>query len=156
MSGSRPYRVLVVCTGNTCRSPMAEALLARLLEEAGVAAEVRSAGTGALVGAPANPNAAAVAADAGLDLSGHVARQLDEAALRWADTVLCMQPSHAAFARELDSAADVRVVSRYLTGNDFGIRDPIGRDRAVYAEVFGEIRDALEAFVAERRVDAAP
>lgn len=148
MSDSRPYRVLVVCTGNTCRSAMAQALLQRMLDEAGVAAEVRSAGTSAVDGAPAHPHAREVAAERGLDLSRHASRLLTEDLMRWADTVLCMTRAHARYARGLDSAADVRVVSELGgPGGGEGVRDPIGYDRDVYEDVFEEIRAHFEPFV---------
>lgn len=126
---------------------MAEALLGRMFAEAGVRAEVHSAGTGAMTGAPAHPHARAVAAERGLDLTGHVAQPLTEELLRWADTVLCMQRSHARYARELDSTADVRVVTELGERGGEGVRDPIGWDREVYEEVFEEIRTHLEPFV---------
>ncbi len=156
MSQSRPYRVLVVCTGNTCRSPMAEALLRRLFERAGVDAEVRSAGTAPMTGGPAHPHSVATASARGLDLSGHIARPLTPEVLSWADTVLAMQRAHARAVREMDSTADARVVTEFLPdGSREGILDPIGRDREVYEEVFDEIRAALEAFVESRSNSAS-
>ena len=71
------YRVVLVCTGNTCRSPLAEALLRQALAARGVTGvEVSSAGTGAWEGAPASEGAYLVALEHGLDLSGHRARLL--------------------------------------------------------------------------------
>jgi protein-tyrosine-phosphatase len=152
---SRPYRVLVVCTGNTCRSPMAEGLLRDRFAELGVDAEVRSAGTFAVIGAPAQPHAVATAARAGVDITSHVARQLDDRMVAWADTVLCMARSHAAAVRSLDSTSDVRLVAEL--GPESGlqrdeIRDPMGWDEDVYREVFDDMRGCLEAF-AERHAE---
>lgn len=79
--------VLVVCTGNICRSPIGEGLLRLRLP--GVA--VASAGTSALVGEPADALAIAVSADAGIDLSAHRAQQLTAALIRGADIVLTME-----------------------------------------------------------------
>jgi protein-tyrosine phosphatase len=136
---------------------MAEGLLRALFEEHGVEAEVRSAGTFAVAGGPAQPYAVATAAAAGLDISGHIARQLDQELVAWADTVLCMAPSHAHAVRSIDSTADVRLVAELdpegaAPGSE--IRDPMGWDEAVYREVFAEMRACLERF-AERHAGLA-
>lgn len=127
---------------------MAEAILRARLTDLGVEAEVRSAGTYAVVGGPAQPNAVAAAARASLDLSAHVARQLDDELVRWADTVLCMSPAHVRAVRSIDSAADVRLVadfaSRPYRGSE--IPDPMGRPEVVYHEVFAELEECLTAF----------
>lgn len=136
---------------------MAEGLLRALFEEHGVEAEVRSAGTFAVAGGPAQPYAVATAADAGLDISRHLARQLDAELVAWADTILCMAPSHAHAVRGIDSTADIRLVAELgsegpARGNE--IRDPMGWDEAVYREVFSEMRECLERF-AERHAGLA-
>ncbi len=87
-------RVLVVCTGNICRSPMAEALLrARLGADRQI--QVSSAGTGALVGMPADPQAQALMSARGIDIGAHRARQLNRQQLLVAPLVLVMDDSHA-------------------------------------------------------------
>ncbi|SDH43466.1 low molecular weight protein-tyrosine-phosphatase [Variovorax sp. OV700] len=78
--------VLVVCIGNICRSPMAEVLLAKTLPQI----TVSSAGTGALIGHPADPIAQALMAERGLDLGYHRARQVTQAMCVEADLILTM------------------------------------------------------------------
>ena len=78
--------VLVVCIGNICRSPMAQALLAKALPQLAVS----SAGTGALIGHPADPIAQALMAERGLDLGYHRARQITQSMCVEADLILTM------------------------------------------------------------------
>ena len=85
--------VLVVCTGNICRSPMAEALLRAHLEANGTIADVASAGTMAW-GGGATDHAVEVMREHGLDLAGHESRQLDRALVESADLVLGMTRTH--------------------------------------------------------------
>lgn len=85
--------VLMVCSGNTCRSPMAMALLGHHLAERGVEARVHSAGTLGW-GGPATANSVAVMAERGLDLSGHESRRIDAGLVVGADLVLGMTRDH--------------------------------------------------------------
>lgn len=92
---STPFAVLTVCTGNVCRSPAAERLLAaRLGSSSGVV--VSSAGTGALVGASIPSPMASLLADAGASPDGFAARQLTEQVLRESDVVLALTRAHRA------------------------------------------------------------
>jgi protein-tyrosine phosphatase len=84
--------VLVVCVGNICRSPTAERVLQRALPSV----TVTSAGIGAVVGAGADPVGAKAADEIGIDLDGHVARQLTEEMGRTHDLILVMEQGHRA------------------------------------------------------------
>lgn len=83
-------RILTLCVGNICRSPLAAALLMREFPQL----LVRSAGLDALIGEPADPLARAVAAQHGLDLSGHRAQQVDAWLCLQSDLILVMEQSH--------------------------------------------------------------
>lgn len=88
--------ILVVCSGNLCRSPLAEALLRRRLDErlGDEAPAVRSAGTIAVAGSPATPEGVLVAAEHGLDTSTHAATRLERELLREPDLILAMAAEH--------------------------------------------------------------
>ncbi|WP_456818688.1 arsenate reductase/protein-tyrosine-phosphatase family protein [Cellulomonas sp. URHB0016] len=110
-----PFRVLVVCTGNVCRSPAVERLLAAGLGAAyrgkrprgslAPAIEVASAGTAAMVGAPMTPEMAALVGSAGLDPDGFQARQLSSAMVQRADIVVALTRDHRSAVVELHPAA---------------------------------------------------
>jgi protein-tyrosine phosphatase len=89
-------RILVVCTGNICRSPMAEGFLrAALVRRLGDGAPmVSSAGTSGWDGTGATPEAIRAASDLGVDIGAHLARHLDDAILDEADLVVCMTADH--------------------------------------------------------------
>lgn len=86
--------ILVVCTANICRSPMAEALLARAAERRGATAQVGSAGVRGLDGAPPSDGSVAAMARMGLDISTHRARSCTPALLEQADLVVTMEARH--------------------------------------------------------------
>lgn len=134
--------VLIVCTGNTCRSPLAAALLERRLAAEGPdGITVASAGTGAMDGAPASEGAYLVALEAGLDLSTHRARLLTPELVREADLILTMSRTHLKRVEELGGAAKVALLGEYATGGRGGeeIRDPFGGGVHTYRETMRQL-----------------
>ena len=86
------YNLLFVCTGNTCRSPMAAAIASRAIEQRGWShVAVQSAGIAGASDLPASENAVRVAAEHGLDLAGHRSQPLTAALIRWADLILVIE-----------------------------------------------------------------
>lgn len=88
--------ILVICTGNICRSPIAEGLLRDALHRRFVdgAPEVASAGTGGLEGSGAKPESVRAAAELGMDIGAHVARRLTAGMADDSDLLLCMATDH--------------------------------------------------------------
>lgn len=147
-----PRRVVLVCTGNTCRSALAEALLRRALEERGVTdIAVSSAGTGAWEGAPASEGAYLVGLESGLDLSGHRARLLTSEVVSQADLILTMARHHRARVHELGAEGRVHLVGDYAGRSDGTpeVADPFGSDLEVYRQTRDELA-ALMTMVAAR------
>lgn len=102
--------VLVICTGNICRSPIAEGLLRSALggRFGADAPSVDSAGTQGWEGSGAQPGSVAAAAERDIDISGHVARLLTPEMIREADLVLAMAGEHRDFVEEVEPTALAR------------------------------------------------
>lgn len=132
-------RILVVCVGNICRSPMAESLLQAALRDKTIA----SAGIGALVGEPADPLAISLLSERGLDLSAHRARQLNEALLHGHDLLLVMEAYHRDWIESYWPQARGRVY-RWGHWSDFDVPDPYGRDERAFREVLALLDRGLE------------
>jgi len=116
---SRPTRIEMVCTGNICRSPMAEVILRAMLERGGVSGvEVTSSGTGGWhVGDGADPRTVAALARHGYDGSAHVASQFDASGFALVDLVLAADHGHVRelrrFARRSEDADKVRLLREF-------------------------------------------
>lgn len=128
----------MVCTGNTCRSPLAQVILQKQQPDW----EVRSAGVAAEIGSPAAAHSRELARQMGMDLEGHRAQSVTNELIDWADQILCMTETHLQhLKRGFPRAADK---ARTL-GADIG--DPIGQSLAVYQRCAHQIEDALKATV---------
>ena len=139
-------RVLFVCSGNTCRSPLAVAVLRRMLDEAGRQdITVESAGTGAYDGAPASEGAFLVALEEGLDLSAHRARLLDRELVAEADLILTMSGGHLARVERLGGEGKAYVLGAYANASpaDSELKDPYGGDVEGYRQTLHQLERVL-------------
>ena len=144
MASDEPaVRVLFVCTGNTCRSPLAAAALVGELGSDAARVEVLSAGTSAWEGQPASEGTRDVAARAGMDLGSHRARRATTPLVRAADLVFVMEPLHRVALEALGAPRErVHVLSEWPEPGDPGlpVSDPFGGSREAYEECLQRIQ----------------
>ncbi|WP_419308100.1 low molecular weight protein-tyrosine-phosphatase [Chromohalobacter israelensis] len=139
-------RILVVCTGNICRSPVAAALLQARMPGKSIA----TAGLGAREGEGVSPRARELAEAEGRDvaniLSRHVARQLDKVMLREADLVLVMTEGQRRAVGEMLTAAlgKTMLFGRWLDNPEIG--DPYGKSVEAYTHVHAQLVKAAQAW----------
>jgi protein-tyrosine phosphatase len=135
-------RILVVCVGNVCRSPMAAALLARRLLDRAPGVVIESAGIAALVGRPADPIAVELMRARGLDIGGHRARQLTEPLALAADLVIAMEQGHVKAIETAYPRARGRV-HRIGRWGGFDVPDPYRQPRAAFERALERIEQGV-------------
>ncbi len=140
-------RILVVCTGNICRSPMTYGLLRAKIQEEGLAPhiQVETAGTYALEGEPPSHYAQKVLAERGIDISHHRARQITKEMLQKADLVIVMTESHRrSLFYLLPEAAPKVILLSELAGEHRDIADPYGHPYEAYVTTVAMLETYLQ------------
>jgi tRNA threonylcarbamoyl adenosine modification protein (Sua5/YciO/YrdC/YwlC family) len=152
------WTVLLVCSGNTCRSPMAEGLARQLLaEQRGIPVEqleeqgvrILSAGAFAASGSPAAPEAVEALSKFNIDISGHRSRPLTPELIHEADVIYCMARSHRQFILELFPSATDKTLLLDPGGD---VEDPIGANITTYQRCAELIRRQLAQRLKEQEV----
>ena len=147
-------KVLFVCTGNTCRSPMAEVVFNSIAEQKGLDWRAESAGIAAVGGRPASENAVKAVAEIGLDLTMHMTRFLPAVDLNEYSLFVGLNEEHAEILRNIGIPSDmVRVLHRVPNAEDVydlrtGIVDPYGGDLYAYRECRDDIVGAVKQLIA--------
>jgi protein-tyrosine-phosphatase len=150
-------RILFVCTGNTCRSPMAADIARRAAAERGLTdIQVASAGTGAFDGAGASDGALLVSMEHGGDLSDHHSQPLTRELVESADVILAMGDRHLTRVEALGGEGKAWLLTDFAShgGSTHSVADPFGGEldayRATYDELEREIGRALDRLLSRR------
>ena len=144
--------ILFVCTGNTCRSPLAEGFLKKILKEHPLAGmEIGSAGLAALPGSSASSHAVKVALESSVSLDEHKARLVKAELITKADLIIVMEPGHRQqlldrYPRASDKIYLLRHFARYGS-RERGISDPYGINLDAYRFCFDDIKECVESLL---------
>lgn len=137
--------ILIVCVGNICRSPAAEALLLHRLQGKGLT--ISSAGIGALVGNPMDKTAHEVLTEHGLEHRAHRARQVDSEMLHRADLILTMEQSHIQHLRQMAPEVHGKtfLIGKWL--DDIQIPDPFRQSKPAFEHVHSLLTQSVESWL---------
>ncbi|MBN1946875.1 MAG: hypothetical protein JW797_14475 [Bradymonadales bacterium] len=146
---SKVWRLVFVCSGNICRSPMAQGMAKKRLAEAGIEAQVLSMGTLDIPGQRASRLAIEVSAEAGVDLRDHVSQGISLGILEQADLILVMEEAHRRYLGALRSDLPPIELLGSLDPEEGSLEmaDPIGGSREEYERCLRRIDRSIQQLV---------
>ncbi|MGB0641048.1 MAG: low molecular weight protein arginine phosphatase [Myxococcota bacterium] len=142
-----PLRLAFICTGNICRSPMAEVYAMAYGARRGWPVEARSGGVLGIMGKPADPLAVRVMNEIDIDLSGHRSGDVNAEMMDWAQYVLVMELHHASKLRERFPESEDKIMVLANFGGFMEIKDPIGGWRWKFRRCRDELKRCIESFM---------
>ncbi len=137
-------KILVVCVGNICRSPVGEYLLAEKLPSS---FEVRSAGLSALIGKSMDPTSLELLAEKGIDGNPHKAQQIDSQLISWADLILVMEKGHleALASKAPEARGKTHLLMKWDSDRD--IPDPYKQSREAFEHAVDLIDQGAQSWI---------
>jgi protein-tyrosine-phosphatase len=141
--------LLMICTGNICRSPIAEGLAPIIGTELGLTIQTKSAGTLGLVNRPADPKSVKVCKEINIDISKHKSQPITQELVDWATYILVMERRHARHLRERYQGVDDKVMELGTFSGLSSIKDPIGGWTYKFRGCRKQIDKGLRKFIAQ-------
>ncbi len=149
MEKNKIHNILIVCTGNSCRSIMAEGYLKKRIKEEDLDLKVRSAGTGAIDGTKPPQETIEMLRTENIDPAGLEAAMITKELVDWADAILVMEAAHKSTIAQAwpESEEKVYLLGKYNSSEFDDVPDPIGRSLDFYRETFDLIKESIEEFI---------